>query len=388
MPQNHRLLAALLGALTALGPLGVDMYLPAFPTMGEALGATPAAIQRTLATFLLGMAVGQLAYGPLADRLGRRRPLFAGLAVFTLASIGCAVAASAEALAWLRLMQALGGCVGVVVARAVVRDLCDERGAVRMMAMLMLAMGAAPILAPMLGGWLLAGFGWRAIFWVLAAYGLVALALVALFLPESLPPERRRRDSPAEVLVVYLGILRDRRFLSCALAGALPMTGLFAYLVGSPHVLMGQHGLSPVTYGMAFGSNALGLIVMSQVTARLVRRHAPAVLLHRALLAQAAAGVLAFVATLSGLLWPLLLSFFLYLSVMGMVLPIAGAMAMAPLGRVAGSASALIGTLQFGSGAVVGVLLGALGGGAAWPMGALLACGGVAGLVAHRALRG
>lgn len=387
MPQGHRLLAVLLGALTALGPLGVDMYLPAFPAMGEALGASPGAIQRTLATFLLGMAVGQLAYGPLSDRIGRRRPLFVGLAVFTLASVGCALAQDATMLAWLRLLQALGGCVGVVVARAVVRDVSDERGAVRMQAMLMLAMGAAPILAPMFGGWLLAGLGWRSIFWVLAAYGVLATVCVAVLLPESLPPERRRRDSPAQIVTVYLSILRDRRFLSCALAGALPMTGLFAYLVASPHVLMQVHGLDPVTYGIAFGSNAFGLILASQVIARLVRRHPPAVLLNGALMAQAGAGVFALLATLSGLMWPLLVALFLYLSLMGAVLPMASAMAMAPLGRVAGSASALIGTLQFGSGAIVGVLLGTFGGAAAWPMGALLACAGVAGLVVHRVLR-
>jgi len=314
--------------------------------------------------------------------------MFVGIAMFVLASIGCAVAASAEALTWLRLMQALGGCVGMVVARAVVRDLCDERGAVRMMAALMLVMGAAPILAPMFGGWLMAALGWRAIFWVLAAYGALALLAVILFLPESLPPERRRQDSPMQVLLVYLGILRDRRFLSCALAGALPMTGLFTYLVGSPHVLMGTHGLDPVTYGMVFGANAFGLILVAQITARLVRRYPPALLLGRALMLQALAGLFALVAALSGVLWPLLLAFFCYLSIMGAVLPMAGALAMAPLGRVAGSASALIGTLQFGSGAVVGVLLGALGGGAAWPMGVLLACGGVGGLVVHRALRG
>lgn len=387
MPERYRLLAALLGALTALGPLGVDMYLPAFPAMGEALGATPAQIQRTLATFLLGMAVGQVAYGALSDRIGRRRPLFVGIGVFVLASIGCAVAASVEALTWLRLLQALGGCVGVVVARAVVRDLTDERGAVRMMAMLMLVMGAAPILAPMLGGWLMAALGWRAIFWALALYGALALLAVLVFLPESLPPERRRRDGPMQVIVVYLSILKDRRFLSCALAGALPMIGLFAYLFGSPHVLMEVHGLSPTTYGVAFGSNAVGLILMSQVTARMVRRYPPAVLLERALPVQAALGVLAFVAALSGLLAPLLVTFFLYLSCMGMVLPLAGAMAMAPLGRVAGSASALIGSLQFGSGALVGVVLGAFGGASAGAMGALLAFAGLAGLVAHLALR-
>lgn len=386
MPEAYRRLALLLGALTALGPLGVDMYLPAFPALAVDLAATPAAVQRTLATFLLGMAVGQLAFGPLSDRYGRRAPIFAGLALYGLASAGCALARDAEALAWLRLAQALGGCAGVVVARAVVRDLCDERGMVRMNAMLMLVMGAAPILAPMIGGWLLAVAHWRVIFWVLAGYAALALLMAALFLPESLPSERRRRDGPAAVLGVYLSIARDRRFLSHALAGALPMTGLFAYLVGSPLVLMETHGLGPMEYGLAFGANSLGLIVASQVIARLVRRVPPSVLLPRALMVCACAGLCVPLAVASGALWPLLLALLFYLSSMGAVLPLASALAMGPLGRVAGSGSAVLGTLQFGSGAVVGVGLGAIGAGAS-AMAALLASAGCAGLAAHLLLR-
>jgi DHA1 family bicyclomycin/chloramphenicol resistance-like MFS transporter len=387
MPEGYRRLAILLGALTALTPLGVDMYLPAFPVMGRELGASPAEIQRTLASFLLGMAAGQLVYGPLADRLGRRLPMFIGLALFVVASIGCALAASAEALTWLRLLQALGGCVGGVVSRAVVRDLCDERGAVRMMSMLMLAMGAAPILAPMFGGWLLAGFGWRAIFWVLAAYGAVGLAVLALTLPESLPPDQRRRDGPAAILGVYLMIARDRRFLAHALASALPMGGLFAYLVGSPHLLMGEHGLGPSEYGLAFGSNAAGLILASQVIARVVRRRPPGWLLLRvlALLALAGFGVLA--AVLNGGLLPLLAALFCFIGLMGATLPLASALAMQPMGRVAGSASALMGTLQFGVGAVVGASLGAFGGGTTTAMGVVIGLAGLAGLLAHLALR-
>ncbi|MGG5808021.1 multidrug effflux MFS transporter [Falsiroseomonas sp. CW058] len=386
MPDSHRRLALILGALTALGPLGVDMYLPAFPALAADLGASAAAVQRTLAAFLFGMAAGQLVFGPMSDRLGRRVPMFAGLALFGLASVGCALAGSAEALAWLRLAQALGGCAGVVVARAVVRDLCDDRGAVRMMAMLMLVMGAAPILAPLLGGWVLAAVGWRGIFWILAGYALAALVLVALFLPESLPPERRRRDGPAAVLAVYLSILRDRRFLAHALAGALPMTGLFAYLVGSPLVLMEGHGLGPVAYGIAFGSNAFGLILTGQVVARLVRRGSPARLLVLALWACAACGIGVPLAVATGALAPLLVALFLYMTTMGAVLPLATALAMAPLGRVAGSGSAVIGTLQFGGGAAVGVALGAIGGGV-WPMAALIGAAGCAGLAAHLLLR-
>jgi DHA1 family bicyclomycin/chloramphenicol resistance-like MFS transporter len=386
MPQHHIRLAILLGALTALGPLGVDMYLPAFPAMGEGLRASPAEVQHTLATFLLGMAIGQVFYGPLADRVGRRLPMMLGLVLFTLASIGCALAQSAESLAWLRLLQALGGCVGTVVSRAVVRDLCDERGAVRMMSMLMLAMGAAPILAPMFGGWMLVGFGWRSIFWFLALYGAVALAVLAATLPESLAPEARRRDGPVAVLATYVSILRDRRFLAPALASSLPMAGLFAYLAGSPLVLMNVHGLTPSQYGLAFGSNALALIAASQVTARLVRLHAPGWLLPRVLVVQAVAGILALAAVLSGLLVPLLAALFLYLGLLGATLPLSGALAMQPMGRVAGSASALMGTIQFGLGAAIGALMGAIGGGAL-AMGVLIALAGAAGLSAFLALR-
>jgi DHA1 family bicyclomycin/chloramphenicol resistance-like MFS transporter len=275
----------------------------------------------------------------------------------------------------------------MVVARAVVRDVCDERGAVRMMATLMLVMGAAPILAPMLGGSMLSLFGWRFIFWALAAYGVAALLLVWVALPESLPPEQRRRDGPAAIVAVYIQILRERRFLAHALAGALPMLGLFAYLVASPHILMGVHGLGPVEYGAAFGANAFGLIAASQVIARLVRRVAPARLLVGALVVCAAAGLLVPVAVATGGLWPLLAALFLYLSVMGAVLPMASALAMAPLGRVAGSASALIGTMQFSGGALVGVALGSLGGASPWPMAILLACAGAGGLAAQLLLR-
>jgi DHA1 family bicyclomycin/chloramphenicol resistance-like MFS transporter len=363
------------------------MYLPAFPTLAAELSATPAEVQRTLATFLLGISLGQLGAGPLSDRFGRRPPVFAGLAVYAMASFGCALAAGVESLAWLRLLQALGGCVGMVVSRAVMRDLCDERGMVRMGAMLMLVMGAAPILAPMPGAWLLALGGWRVIFWGLGIYALLAMLAVALFLPESLPSERRRRrDGLALVVSVYLSILRDRRFLSHALAGAIPMTGLFAYLFASPVVLMEGHGLGPVEYGLAFGANAFGLILASQVVARLVRRVAPARRLVWALACCATAGLAVPAAVATGALTPLLAVLFLYLSTMGAVLPLAGALAMGPLGRVAGSGSAVLGTLQFGLGSAVGTSIGAAGGGA-WVMAGVLGVAGCAGLATHLVLR-
>jgi DHA1 family bicyclomycin/chloramphenicol resistance-like MFS transporter len=363
------------------------MYLPAFPTMVADLSSDPAAVQRTLASFLLGMAAGQLFVGPLSDRFGRRLPLFVGLSLFTAASVGCALVASADALVWLRLAQALGGCAGMVVSRAVVRDVANEREAVRMMATVMLVMGAAPILAPLLGGLLLAAFGWRSIFWALAGYAVAAALLIAATLPETLPPERRHRRSLGAVVAVYGQILRERRFLAHALAGACPMLGLFAYLTASPQVLMGLHGLSPAQYALAFGCNAFGLILASQVIARLVRRISPPRLIVVALAICAVAGLLAPAAVATGLLWPLLLVLFVFLSVMGAVLPLASALAMAPLGHVAGSASAVIGTLQFGGGAAVGLVIGAVGASSAWPMAVIIAAAGLGGLVLHLGLR-
>jgi DHA1 family bicyclomycin/chloramphenicol resistance-like MFS transporter len=251
----------------------------------------------------------------------------------------------------------------------------------------MLVMGAAPILAPMLGAGLLAVADWRALFWALAVYGVVALLLCVFFLPESLPPEARRRDGPGAILAVYLGILRDRRFLAHALAGALPMLGMFGYLVASPLVLMDLHGLTPTQYGLAFGGNAVGLILASQVVSHAVRRTDPARLLVLALRLLAVAALCVPLAAATGALWPLLAALFAYMSAMGAVLPLASARAMAPMGRVAGSASAVIGTLQFAGGAVIGVALGAFGTASVWPLALLIAAAGPGGLAAHLALR-
>jgi DHA1 family bicyclomycin/chloramphenicol resistance-like MFS transporter len=215
-------LILILGALSAFGPFATDMYLPAFPVLSEGLRTDPASVQRTLAAFFAGMGIGQLAYGAFSDRFGRRAPLFVGLGLFTLASAGAALAQDIGWFTALRFIQGLGGCAGMVVARAVARDLTEGSAMVRLMSRLMLVMGVAPIVAPSLGGLLLEAFGWRAIFWALALYGALLALAVALLLPESLPPEHRRRDGPAAIARVYIGLLMDARFLGLALSGALP----------------------------------------------------------------------------------------------------------------------------------------------------------------------
>ncbi|MBV1798801.1 multidrug effflux MFS transporter [Siccirubricoccus sp. G192] len=376
----------LLGALTAIGPISTDIYLPSFPALGAEFGASPAAVQRTLAASFLGMALGQVVYGPLSDRLGRRLPLCIGMGVFALASVGCALADGILGLTWLRLMQALGGCAGLVIGRAVVRDLAEGAAMLRLMSQLMLVFALAPILGPLLGGWLVTEFGWRSVFWLLAGYG-VALALaIALLLPESLPPEHRQHGGLAEALRIYLRLLRDRRFLGSTFSGTLPMGGLFAYIAGSPFVFMQLHGVPPERYGLFFGANAIGLMVVSQVVGRLAHRVPPARMLPVAQAAAAVAGAALLLTATTG--WggfpALVATLFAFIASLGGIMPIAAALAMGPQGRVAGSASAVIGMTQFGVGALASLLVATLQDGTALPMALVVALSGVGGLIVGR----
>jgi DHA1 family bicyclomycin/chloramphenicol resistance-like MFS transporter len=385
---SHRRLALILGALAGIGPFSIDMYLPALPAIGSSLNASAGAVQGTLAIYFLGLAFGQMLYGPLSDRHGRRAPLFVGLGLYTVAAVVCALAPDVQSLTAARLVQALGGCAGMVIARAVVRDVTDERGAVRLMAQLMLVMGVAPIIAPMVGGALLPAFGWRGIFWLLAIYGATMLVVIALFLPETLEPARRRRDSALGVLRVWWGLLHDRRFLGFALTGGFIIGGMFAYISGSPFVFMELHGVRAEHFGFYFGANALGIMVMGQVVGRLAQRIAPARLLPVVIWVPFVAGLaLLFVsATGIGGFAALLVTLFCYIAMIGAVMPLTVALGMGPHGAVAGSASALMGTLQFAIGAGIGALLGAMQDGTAVPMAAAIAGCGVAGWLARAAL--
>jgi DHA1 family bicyclomycin/chloramphenicol resistance-like MFS transporter len=381
-----RRLAIILGALTAFGPLSIDMYLPSFQAIARELAASAAQVQLTLAVFFGGLGLGQALYGPISDRYGRRRPLCAGLALFVLASAACALTRSIEGLVAWRFVQSIGGCAGVVIARAVVRDRFDDRESARVYSLLMLIMGLAPILAPLAGGQILVLFGWRAIFWALAAFGLICLAAALFALGESLPPERRAGGGSREALRVYGRLLRDRAFMRYNLSGALVISGMFAYIFGSPFVFMQIYGVRPERYGWLFGLNSLGLIAASQLNRALLARFAGGGILPRALVVTAAAGValLAAASTGAGGLPGLLLPLFVYISSLGFVLPNVLAAALAHQGRHAGSAAALLGTVQFGAGAVVGMLLGALGNGTAVPMAGLIAACGLSALAVYR----
>jgi MFS transporter, DHA1 family, multidrug resistance protein len=377
-------LAAALGGLTAMGPLAIDMYLPGLPTIAEELGSSPAAVQLSLAAYFIGIAVGQAFYGPLSDRLGRRPALVYGLALFVVSSAGCAWAPNVGLLVAFRFVQALGGCAPLVVPRAIVRDYFDERGSARMLSVLMLVMGLAPILAPLIGGQLLVHFGWRSVFWVLAAYGACAIAVAALGLPESLPPSRRRREPIGAVLATYRTLLRDRVYLAHVLTGGLVFSGLLAYIAGSPFVFIELFGVPPERFGIYFGINAVGIIAASQVNRWLVRRVEPRRIVGVVLWGSVSAGLLLLGSAVTGIggFAGILVPLFCYIAIHGLVMPNTTALAMAPHGAVAGSASALLGTLQFVLGASAGTFVGLLGATTAVPLAAVIAACGTGALVA------
>lgn len=371
-------LALILGALTAMGPLAIDTYLPALPRIADDLHTSDALVQVSLSVYFVGIALGQAFYGPLSDRLGRKPALYLGLALFILASVGCALAISVHALILFRFLQALGGCAPLVVPRAIVRDHFDQRGSVRMLSILMLVMGLAPILSPLVGGQLLGFFGWRSIFWVHAIYGSVWLLAVAVGLRESLDIARRQRQRFGAVLAVYGRLLGDRAFMAHVLVGALIFAGLLAYISGSPFVFIELFHVSPSHFGLYFGVNALGIITASQINRWLAQRLDASQILRRVLPVSLVASVALVVnaATGFGGFAGILVPLFVYIAMHGFVMPNTTALAMAPHGAVAGSASALLGSIQFILGALSGTLVGALSNGTPVPLAVVIAgCG-------------
>src|SRR5690349_13818143 len=387
-PRASRVrLVIVLGSVNAIGPLSIDMYLPAFPEIARSLSAGAAQVQLTLTACVAGLALGQLVVGPLSDRLGRRMPLVTVMTVYSVASILCSIAPSAVVLMGLRLVQGLAGAGGVVIARAVVRDLYSGNEAVRLFSSLMLVTGLAPILAPLAGGQILSVTSWRGIFVVLACLSALLALLVAFGLRETLPPERRSDHGLRRTLTIMRGLLRDRWFVGHALAGGLGFGALFAYISGSSFVLQGIYGVSPQLYSVLFAMNGLGLIAGSQVNARLVGRFGPGRLLRAGLLTITASAVALLAVVISGGLgvWAVLVPMFVIVSSLSFVLPNSTALALADHPEVAGTASALLGVGQFLIGAVVAPLVGAGGTDSAVPMAAVMTAAALAALVARQA---
>ncbi|MEK6443113.1 multidrug effflux MFS transporter [Pseudonocardia sp. T1-2H] len=362
-PPGRLRTTLLLGALIALGPLTIDMYLPALPTLTADLQATASAVQLTLTGTLVGLALGQLILGPLSDSLGRRRPLLAGTALHVLASLLIVVAPNIAVLGALRVLQGVGTAAGAVIALAVVRDLFSGRAGATLFSRLMLVMGAAPVLAPTIGGELLRVTDWRGIFVLLAVYGVALIALLTVMLGETLPPERRRKAGVAHTLRTYGGLFRDRTYVGLVLVAGLVMAGLFAYVSGSSFVYQEQFGLDEQQFGLLFGAGAIWLIAGTQLNAALLRRFEPRQLLPAAIVGAMLAGLALLILSstgtggLPGVVAPLWVALFFC----GISMPNGPALALARHGESAGTAAALLGAVQFGVGALVSPLVGLLG---------------------------
>ena len=363
-------LVVLLGALTAFAPMSIDMYLPSLPAIQASLGVSAAQTQGTVAAFLAGMAIGQFFYGPASDRFGRKPPLYVGVVIYVAASIACALAPSPEVLIGARFVQALGGCVGAVVARAVVRDRFDHAETARMLSLMTLIMGLAPILAPLLGGVLLDIGGWRLNFWILAGFGLAIGTATLLRLPESRSEAAAAQAGAETPLQAYRALLSQPRLLGYALAGALNGAMLFAYISASPGLLIGVYGVSPHQFGWLFGLNAVGVIVASQVNRHLLRWWMPDQVLSQVGRFGVAAALALAVAAVTGVgeRWSVLPLLFMLLASYGFMQGniMAGALNIDP--RRAGSVSALMGGASFGVGALASSLVGVLHDGTPRPM--------------------
>lgn len=371
LSRSSRILyVAVLGALVALGPFTIDLYLPAFPVVAQELRASETAIQLTLTATMIGFAVGQLLIGPWSDTVGRRLPLVLATTLHVGASIGVAISPDVTWIIAFRVLQGIGAAGGGVVAMATVRDLFGGQPLVRMLSRLALVVGLAPILAPVIGSQLLVVLDWRGLFVALAGYGLVIVVLTLVLIRETLPRERRRVRGHSTVLQRYVAVLSDRVFVGVALIGGLQFSGLFAYLSSSSFVFQEVYGFDAQQFGVLFAVNSLGLAVASQVASRLMRRFAPARILAVSLPVMALVGFTAAVAALLGAsFWVIAACMFVYLTGAGLSFPCIQVTALAPHGAEAGTAAALLGASTFGIASLSGPVVSLFGTTSAIPMG-------------------
>ena len=361
-PSRLRMIVVL-GALVALGPLTIDMYLPALPRIADELGVSSSVAQLTLTGTLAGLALGQLVVGPLSDSLGRRRPLMAGIVLHMLASLLCLFAPNIAVLSLARGLQGMGAAAAAVVAVAVVGDLFEDTAAATVMSRLMLILGVAPIVAPSLGAAVLLKASWHWVFAVLIVLAGALLLVAALALPETLPIGNRRPLRVRSIAATYASLLRDLRFVALVVVGALGMAGLFAYIAGAAFVLQGRHGLDQQTFALVFGAGAIAFVAATQVNVLLLRRFSPQRILLGALAAATVVGA-AFIAlsvTHTGGIYGFLVPVWAVLAMMGFVIPNAPAVALSRHHEAAGTAAALLGAAQFGVGAAIAPVVGLMG---------------------------
>ena len=386
-------LVLVLGALCAIGPLTVDTYLPALPALRADFGATDVQAQATLTGLLLGLGLGQLIIGPVSDAVGRRRPLLAGLAGHAAMSVVCVLAPTITFLAIARTLQGVAGAAVAVVAMAIVRDIFKGNRAAQLLSRMFLVLGVAPILAPMLGGALLKVTSWKGIFVVLGAAAVALLVLALVALPETLPPARRIPASVRASIGAYRGLFADRVFLVLVAVAALVFAVLFAYVAGSPFILQGLYGLTPQQFGIAFGANAIGLVLATQLNPMLLRRYRPVQILAVAVAIALAGGLVLLGTALTGFggLAGFLIPIAIIVTALGLSFPNAPAAALSRHGDTAGTAAAMLGASQFVAGGLAAPLVGALDDGTAVPLALIIVtAAGIAGtllVVTRRQLR-
>jgi DHA1 family bicyclomycin/chloramphenicol resistance-like MFS transporter len=368
--------------------MAVDMYLPAFPVIAKDLGASEDHVQFSLMTFFAGLMLGQLFYGPLSDRFGRKPLIYLGLVAFAIASLGCVFAADARQLSILRFVQGVGGSIGMVVSLAIVRDLYTGKQAARLLSLVVLVLGAAPVVAPLLGSMVISVSSWRIIFVILALFGMMLLGFAAAILPETRSTELRAVSKPADSIRQYARLLVNGRYVPFVLAVSIAQAGFFAYLSASAPAFITVFGLSPFVFSLVFATNALGMMAAARVTPRLLDRFHAATIVRIALLVYLTAALILLAMTLGGQLSAVSLAVVLFVVVatLGCIMPVSSALAMEHVGAVAGTAAALLGAFQFGVGALASGVTAALSNGSVLPMvGCIAVCGLVATLIAFTA---
>ena len=382
--KNKFFIILILGLLSAIGPFSIDMYLPGFTAIAQDLHSTTAYISLSLSSFFIGISMGQLLYGPLLDRFGRKNPLYFGLTLYVLASIGCALCKTADALIAIRLLQALGGCAGMVAARAMVRDIFPVNENAKIFSLLMLVVAVSPIIAPTTGGYVTALFGWQSIFIILACIGLVTLVSVYFALPESRKADASVSLLPKPIIKSFLEIIKVPQFYTYAFTGSIAAAGLYAYIAGSPHVFMELYHVTGEQYGWIFAIIAGGLITSSQINTLMLRKYTSEQIIRVALLFQAIAGITLFFGSMFHFvgLFSSIILIFIFLSCQGFTFPNSSALSMAPFTKNAGRASALMGAIQLGIGALTSALVSLLHNETALPMaGVMAACALLSSLV-------
>ena len=386
MTKNNNLkLALILGFLSAFAPLSIDMYLSSMPTLERYFAVSADTIQLTLASFFIGFSFGQAFYGPISDKYGRKPPLYIGLLIFVVASVGCALSTTVEWLIFFRFLEALGACAGGVISRAVVRDLYHPSEASKIYSYLMLVSSVAPMLSPIAGGYILISLGWKAIFLILAALGVISLFSIVFWLEESHAKNRTESIAIKNVANEYAKLLKHKYFMGYALSGGFAMAGMFAYITSSPFVFIDTFHLSVENYGILFGANAVVFVLSAQINARIVNKIDSSVIFDTAMAMLALSGIAMFAAALFeiGGIYGIILPLLCFMSSIGFIVPNATALAMAPFAANAGSASALLGTMQFSMAAGSSILLGALQKAALISMGSVIMFCGIAALAVY-----